>query len=102
VNQDQISGILRVVVPALCTWFAAKGLSWFGDEGVQAQLAAVVVGIAALVWSYFSHTNANKLRAAAAINPDIKIDVPTHVVTADPSLAKVVDDDKVRNVNEIA
>ncbi len=97
-NQDQISGIVRIVVPMVCTWLAAKGFSWFGDEGVPAQVAVVVVGIASLVWSFFSHTDSARLRAAAEVDPAISIAVPEHVVANNPEVARVVHDDSVPNV----
>jgi hypothetical protein len=98
-NQDQISGIIRILVPAVCTWLAAKGFNWFGDEGVQAQVAVVIVGVASLVWSYFSHTDSARLRSAAAVDPSIRIAVPEHVVAVNPEVAKVVHDETVPNVD---
>jgi hypothetical protein len=99
-NQDQISGMVRIIVPAVCAWLAAKGFSWFGDEGVPAQIAVVVVGIASLVWSYFSHSDSSRLRSAAAIDPQIKISVPEYVIANNPEVARVVHDDDVQNVTE--
>lgn len=97
-NQDQISGIVRIIIPMVCTWLAAKGFNWFGDEGVPAQIAVVVVGIASLVWSYFSHTDSARLRAAAEVDPGIRIAVPEHVVAVNPEVARVVYDEGVPNV----
>jgi hypothetical protein len=101
-NQDQIGGIARIIVPAVCTWLAAKGMSWFGDEGVAAQITVIVIAVAALVWSYFSHTNAAKLRAAAAIDPALTISVPEHVVTDDLGVARLVHDPQTPNVTIVA
>jgi hypothetical protein len=98
-NTDQMTGLVRILVPALCAWLAAKGFDWFGDEGVVAQIGAVVVGIAALVWSYFRHTNASNLKAAAQIDPTIKIEVPNHIADSDPAIAKLVDTSPIHNIN---
>ena len=97
-NWDQLSGIVRVVVPAICTWLAAKGFSWLGDEGVEAEIGAVVVGVIAIVWSYLHHSEANKLKAAAKIDPTIRIEVPNHIVNSSPAIAQLVDSSSIHNV----
>lgn len=96
-NQDQVLGILRIIVPAVCTWLAAKGFSTFGDAGVVAQISAAVVGIAAVAWSFHSHTETSKLNAVTAMPEVDKIVVTPSgpntaaaVAAADTSRPKVV------------
>jgi hypothetical protein len=91
-NIDQINGILRIVVPGICTWLAAKGFHWLGDEGVQAEAAAAVVAIAAMIWSYFTHTPENTIKRAVRLHPDMRIEVPPEIVEKHPAVKDMADD----------
>lgn len=97
-NQDQLIGIARIIIPAVCTWLAAKGLSAFGDAGIVAQITALVIGAIAVGWSFYSHTDAAKIKAAAKIDPEVKIVVPANVIASSKSIQTLVHDDNVPNV----
>lgn len=49
---DQITGIIRAIVPALLAYAVAKG--WI-DAGAVGAIGAAVVTLAAAVWSYFTN-----------------------------------------------
>lgn len=51
-NQDQITGIIRAVVPALCAY--GVGAGWIG-AGSVADITAAAVAIAAAAWSVVSN-----------------------------------------------
>lgn len=102
VNQDQVAGILRILIPAVCTWLAAKGFSAFGDTGLVGQLTAVAIGVAALAWSFLSHTDASRLKSAAAVDPQVQVHVPSSLMASDPHVASLVRDDSVPNVIQTA
>jgi hypothetical protein len=103
-NQDQLNGTLRIVVPAICAWLAAKGLSVLGNEqviGYVVQIAAAGIGLAAAVMSFKAHTTAAKLEAVAAIDPKVEIKVPLHVIVEDEKVAALVKDPTVPNVTAV-
>jgi hypothetical protein len=103
-NQDQLNGTLRIVVPAICAWLAAKGLSVLGNEqviGYVVQIAAAGIGLAAAVMSFKAHSTAGKLEAAAAIDKKLKIEVPIHVIVEDNKVAALVADPSVPNVTAV-
>jgi hypothetical protein len=97
-NQDQLTGILRVVVPALCALLASKGISIFGDNGVVVDITAAAISLAAVYWSFVKHTDAAKLQSAAGVDPGVKITVPTKVMAADSKVAALVKNTDVPNV----
>ncbi len=51
-NQDQITGILRAVVPAVLSYAVAKG--WI-DAGVVGEVTAAVITIFAAAWSVYNN-----------------------------------------------
>ncbi len=67
-NQDQLIGLLRNAVSVGGGY--AMGRGWLNGE--QVTLIGGAVGtLVPLVWTYFAHTDAAKLSAAAAM-PDVK------------------------------
>lgn len=51
-NQDQITGIIRAVVPPAVTWLAAKGyLSAGSTDSIVSALIAIVAAVGAAGWS---------------------------------------------------
>jgi len=55
-NQDQIGGIVRAVVPPLVAWIAAKGIIPASSvTGVDDALVAVIVTGAVAAWSYITN-----------------------------------------------
>jgi hypothetical protein len=100
-NEDQATGVLRVIVPAICTWLASQGFAMFGDSAIVVQITAAVVAIGAVVWSFLKHTDSAKLQAAAAIDPNIDIKVPVNVLAKDDNVAKLVADSTVPNVTAV-
>lgn len=97
-NQDQIAGIVRILVPSVCAWLAAKGLPWLGNADVVAQVTTAVIAGLAVAWSIWRHTNAQKLKAAADVDPGVQITVPQKVADADSKVKAVVADASVPNV----
>ena len=97
-NQDQIAAVLRIIIPVICTWLAARGFPWLGDAAIVAQVTAVVISIAAIVWSAFKHTDAAKIKSAAEVDPQVQIQVPRALEVTDKSVAKLVQDSTVPNV----
>jgi hypothetical protein len=97
-NYEQITGILKIVVPVVCAILAPIGFSGFSDPATIGAITTGVVAIGAGLWSYFSHTNAAKIASAAAIDPEVKVLIPTHVMADDPKVAALVADTSVPNV----
>lgn len=97
-NQDQFAGMVRVVVPVGCAWLAAKGFSFFSDSGTIAEISAAVVAVGAVVWSFISHTNVAKLKAAADTDPNVVVQVPVSMMIKDKQVASLVHDDATPNV----
>ncbi len=63
-NQEQVLGILRIVLPSIMAFFVGKG--WIADSAV-ADLTTATVTIAAAVWSGFVHTQRNAAAVVAAM-----------------------------------
>lgn len=91
-NLAQVNGIVRILIPAICAFLATHGLSYLGSADVQTQVVAVVLALAAAVWSYFAHSNAAVLKNAANIDPGIAIKVPDHIAAKDHAVQKLIDD----------
>lgn len=51
-NYDQLTGLLRVVVPTLVAYAVGKG--WI-PESSAADIGAALIAIGAAVWSYFNN-----------------------------------------------
>ncbi len=60
-NYDQITGIIRSLVPAVLAFVAAKG--WIPGDSIPL-ITTAVVAIAAAIWSVFNNTTAHKLTSA--------------------------------------
>jgi hypothetical protein len=97
-NYEQITGILKILVPTILAILAPIGFSGLSDPATMGAITTAVVAIGASLWSYFAHTNAAKLKAAAAVDPKIQIVVPPSVQAASPDIAAVVADHTVPNV----
>ncbi len=67
-NQDQLIGLLRNAVSVGGGYAIGRG--WLNGEQVTL-LGGAIGTVVPLVWTYFAHTDAAKLSAAAAI-PDVK------------------------------
>ena len=87
-NQDQISSMVRWVVTAVCGWLVSKG--WINDSLVEG-IIGVALALAALGWSMYTHSKPEALKAAARIDPDIRIEVPEHVASSYPSIKELTD-----------
>ncbi len=101
INQEQVYGILRVIVPVICTWLAAKGFSSFSDVGIVAEITAAAIAVAAVVSSFINHTDAAKLKMAAKIDPQVKIQVPKSLMVYNKGVASLVHDDTTPNVTRL-
>jgi hypothetical protein len=97
-NQEQVFGLLRLVVTAVCGWLAAQGFSMFGDSALVVQIVSAVIAVATAVWTVVAHTNAAKLQSAASVDPGVKITVPTKVMADDSKIAALVKNTDVPNV----
>ncbi len=51
-NYDQITGIIRAIVPPIVAWFAAKG---YISDGSSSVILAAALAIAAAVWSILNN-----------------------------------------------
>lgn len=100
-NQEQIIGMLRVIVPAACMWLATQGFSFFGDAAVVAQVVSALIAVVAVVYSFLAHTNAAKLASAATVDPKVKVLVPDHVAENDEKVAALVANPAVPNVTSL-
>jgi hypothetical protein len=100
-NLSQINGAVRIIVPAFCTWLAAKGLAIFGDVSTVTQVTAFAIAAVAVVWQIMATTDHAKLKAAAAVDPQIKVLVPDHVMLSNAKIADVVADPHVPNVTAL-
>ncbi len=100
-NQDQITGILRVLIPVICTWLAAKGFTVFSDTGIVGDIITVVVSLIAMVWAVMTHTDSAKIKSAAAIDPQLQIQVPRSLMIDNKKVASLVHDDTVPNVTRL-
>lgn len=101
-NQDQITGILRIIIPVACAWLAAKGFSAFSDAGIVAQVTTIIISLAAVVWSVITHTDSAKIKSAAAIDPQVQIQVPRSLMIDNKKIASLVHDDAVPNVTKLS
>ena len=101
INQEQVYGILRVIIPVICTWLAAKGFSAFSDVGIVADITAAAVAVAAVISSFLNHTDAAKLKAAANTDPQVQIQVPRSLMVSNKGVASLVHDDTTPNVTRL-
>ncbi len=63
-NQDQILGILRILIPVALAWFVGKG---FITHEAVAEITAAIVTLLAAVGSAWSHTHASTVAKVAAM-----------------------------------
>jgi hypothetical protein len=100
-NQAQVVGAIRIILPMIFTWLVAKGFSVFSDAGIVADITTVVVGIVAVVYSFLAHTEAAKIASAAAVDPQVQIQVPRSLMIDNKNIASLVHDDTVPNVTRL-
>ena len=86
-NQDQVLGALRVVVPALLAYAAGKG--WLTPAQVSSivsalpDIAAVIVLVGGTTMSILAHTNAAKVTSVATLPPSDVTAAMANVSSAD-------------------
>lgn len=73
-NQEQVLGFLRIVLPVILAYAVGKG---YITEGMVSDLTAAIVTIAAGLWSVYSHAQSKTVAAIAAydttrVSPDGK------------------------------
>ena len=78
-NQDQITGIIRAIVPPIVAWLAAKGV--IGAESAG-EIVTALTAIAVALWSIYIHMPDRT--AAIALAND-----PVHIVKAVARLPEV-------------
>lgn len=98
-NSDMIASLIRSLMNIAGAYLIAHGMS----QGDVANLTSwLVMGAGVLpiaistIWGLFKHTDANTVKAAAAI-PGIKVDV---LANAPDGAQKVARDPSVPNVNQ--
>ncbi len=89
-NQDQINGMLRILVPAICSWLASQGISVLDDSNVVSGIIAALIAVGAVAWSIFVHTNSAKIASVSEIDRSIKIEVPNKLAVSDEKIYKMV------------
>src|SRR5271170_6284246 len=89
INQDQVYGILRILVPTICALLVPY-LSALGDAGTVAAITAATVAVAGAVWSFASHTEAAKIASAAKVDPQVHIQVPVALAASDHNIQALV------------
>lgn len=85
-NQDQLNSIIRWIVTAGCGWLVSRG--WLSDNLVEG-IIGVALAVGALGWSIFTHSKPETLKAAARVDPDIKIEVPEKLIAEYPSIKEL-------------
>lgn len=76
-NYDQITGVIRAVLPPILTWFAAKG--YIGVDAI-AGIVSAVVAIGAALWSL-------KRNTAAAMADAVVVAAPGTTIKTTPEMA---------------
>ena len=84
-NQDQIMGVLRVLLPSILSYAVGKG--WLTTSQV-ADVSAALVMLTGVAWSIVAHTDQAKIAAVAAM-PEVK------AIVATPAVAAAAPSDKV-------
>ena len=96
-NQAQVMGILRAVVPAAIAFAVGKGWIPSADSaGITNSILTLAAALGAATWAATSRTDNANIKAVAA-NPDVAQIVikpsavdGTAAAAADPTLTKVV------------
>jgi hypothetical protein len=101
INQEQVIGVLRVIIPVVCTWLVAKGFSAFSDAGIVAEITTTAIAIVAVVFAFLAHTDAAKIKSAAAVDPQVEIQVPRGLMVTNKGIASLVHDDNTPNVTRL-
>ncbi len=63
-SQDQVLGILRILLPTLLAYLAGRG---FISETAIADITAAVITLVAAAWSAWAHTQASNVAKVAAL-----------------------------------
>ena len=92
-NQNQITGLARALVPAIVAYVVGKG--WLSQSDA-ADVSAAIIALLAAGWSVQVHTDANAIKTVTAM-PDVKavvaqLDPKDGVAAAviDPAQPKVI------------
>ncbi len=91
-NQDQITGILRALIPAVLAYVVGRG--WL-PETVVADVTAAALAIAAAVWSYVNNSTVSK--ATSVVKEDGEVEIVVHP-TASAGMRELAIDPAVRNI----
>jgi hypothetical protein len=87
-NQDQLAGMARAIVPSLVAYMVGKG--WI-PAGAAADVGAAVLAALAAGWSIYTNSKSQKINAVANM-PDVQKVVTTGQIANEvlPDNAKVV------------
>jgi len=69
-NLDQITGVVRAIVPAILAYIVAKG--WITESGA-ADITAAAVAVVAAIWSVMNNTTEHKLTTAIAASDAVDV-----------------------------
>lgn len=84
-NYDQMTGVIRSVVPPLLAYAVGKG--WIA-EGSVGDITTAIVAVGAAIWSVQNNKNTSKIASVAAL-PEVKKIVTTPEVANTGPLAPV-------------
>jgi hypothetical protein len=72
-NYDQLTGILRAIVPPLVAFLAAKNVIPADPSGLWLSAA---VAVAAAIWSVFNNQSGKVIQPTISGNPPVNINTP--------------------------
>lgn len=85
-NQNQITGLARALVPAIVAYIVGKG---YLSQSSAADVSAAIIALLAAGWSVQTHSDASAIKTVAAM-PDVKA-IVAQPNPADGMAAAVVD-----------
>ncbi len=83
-NQDQITGIIRAVVPAVLAYAVGRG--WIGANSVGDVTTAIVTLVAA-AWSIYTNSFSQKIQSVATSSEGIQAAKDTPITPATAAMA---------------
>jgi hypothetical protein len=97
-NEEQIKSFVRWIIVIVSGWLVNQG---YQLDDLTPSILGAAMAIVSLGWAIWTHTNKNKLKVAAKIDPEIEVGVPQHLIMEDPGISNVVSSKKYENVRAI-
>jgi hypothetical protein len=91
INQDQVTGLARIIVPVGVSYAVGRG--WISASGAG-DVTAALLTIGASVWTIFAHTNSAKIAAVEALPSVTKIVVDPKAPSDDAAAQAAADHDR--------